>query len=136
MDCSAVPVGAVMMGFVLHPGGASPAECVQLGDGVLEAACRSAAATQRAISALSESVADIAPDDPRHAAAYAAMEHLMPTWLEQVAEVCRLPAVGLRGFQAKSEALEQLVDRDDDGTVHGGPALRVAASLARDILQS
>ena len=71
---------------------------------------------------------------PRHAAAYAAIEYLRPSWLEQVAEVCRLPAAGPRGFQAKSKALSELLERDDDGAVQGGPALRVAASLARDIL--
>ena len=44
-----------------------------------------------------------------------------------------MPAIGPGGLRDKAELLETLIDRDNDGSVPGGPALRLAASLAADV---
>ena len=103
-------------------------------DARLGAASAAALATQAAMRALSTSVADVLPDDPRHAAAYAASDLLRRRWRNEIARVCRLPARGRAGFVAKSVLLSRLVDRDEEDAVLGGPAAEVAASLADDVL--
>ena len=103
-------------------------------DARLGAACAAALATQAAMQALSASVADMPPDDPRHAAAYAASDLLGRRWRSQIARACRLPGTGRSGFLAKSILLSRLVDRDEADAVLGGPAAEVAASLADDVL--
>ena len=100
----------------------------------LGSACAAALATHAAMHALSASVADISPNDPRHAAAYAASEVLQQRWRKQIARACRLPASGRSGLLAKAVLLSRLVDRDEADAVLGGPAAEVAASLADDIL--
>ncbi len=100
----------------------------------LTAACHAAMVSQQAMTALSVSVADLPPDDPRHAAAYAAAAMLRPRWQEQVALACRIPATFPSAFQTKAALFSSMVERDVDDAVIGSPALKVAASLANDVL--
>ena len=106
------------------------------GDARLGSACQAALTTHAAMGALSASVADMTPSDPRHAAAYAASDLLRQRWRTQLAQVCRLPATGQSGLAAKSRLLSRLIDRDADDAVLGGPVAEVAASLADDVLAS
>ncbi len=109
--------------------GADSSHDVRLGD-----ACRAALVTHGCMTALSTSVADLLPEDPRHAAAYAAIDLLKPRWATEIAKACRTPAAGPRGLLSKASLLEALVVRDEADVVQGGPALQLAASLADDLL--
>ncbi len=100
----------------------------------LGAACQDAATTHAAMTALSVSVADLSPEDPRHATAHGAAALLQPRWQEQIERAVRLPAEGPHGFRLKASLVATLVERDPGDTVVGPPALRIAASLADDLL--
>ena len=104
-------------------------------DAILRDACRAAATTQKAMVAMSLSVADLAADDPVRGAANAAVARLRPQWAHEIQQASTVPAAGPSGLRDKAELLGTLIDRDEDGTVLGGPVLSLAASLAADVLQ-
>jgi hypothetical protein len=87
------------------------------------------------MTALSASVADLIQDDPRHLAATAAVDRLKPAWREQVEQASRMAAHSGCGLYEKASLLDSLIERDDQNTALGGPALSVAASLAADVLR-
>ena len=86
------------------------------------------------MTALSASVAELAPTDPRHAAAHAAVDLLAPRWREQLGRACRLVASGATSIQTKALLLNSMVERDENDAAVGGPVARLAASLASDVL--
>ena len=113
----------------------APAAVPSREDANLRENCRAATASLRAMTALSASVADLLQDDPRHRAATAAVDRLKPAWREQVEQASRMPSHSASGLYEKANLLESLIERDDQNTALGGPALSVAASLAADVLR-
>jgi hypothetical protein len=103
-------------------------------DAILREACDAARVTHAAMTALSLSVADLAPADPRREAADVAVAHLWARWADEVQQAWTIPAAGVSGLRDKARLLDGLIDRDDDGVVPGGPALALAASLTADVL--
>lgn len=101
---------------------------------LLDTTCRSAMAIQAAMTALSASVAELAPTDPRHPAAHAAVDLLAPRWREQVGRACRLVASSASSIQTKAMLLGSMVERDENDAAVGGPMAQLAASLAADVL--
>ena len=118
---------------ILSPGRSNGPKGVQR-SATLEEACHTAVATEAAMTVLSTSVAELAPSDPRHSAAYAALDLLKPRWREQLARACRLTATEPDGLRVKATLLSSLVERDETDAVVGGPVVQVAASLADDLL--
>ena len=104
-------------------------------DAILREICRAAQITHRSMTALSLSVAELSPSDPRHEAVSAAVSRLQPVWHDEVEQAWSLPAGGLPGVRDKAELLNLLIDRDQDGSVPGSPVLSLAASLAADVLR-
>ena len=134
IDTRTLPDVTAIVAVRLSLGAATGLGVDRAGDARLDAACQAAASTHAAMGALSASVADMPPSDPRHTAAYAASSLLQQRWRTELALVYRLPATGWSGLAAKSGLLSKLVDRDQDDAVLGGPLAEVAASLADDIL--
>ena len=91
--------------------------------------------SHEAMLALSTSVADLPPDDARHAAADAAIDVLKPAWQDQMKQAWSTPAIGSAGLHDKAALLDSLIDREDDGSCWGNPLLSLAASLAEDVLR-
>ncbi len=85
--------------------------------------------------ALSLSVADLPPADPRHAATGAAVARLRAQWADEMEQAWTVPAAGSAGLREKAGLLDGLIDRDADGSVPGSAALTLAASLAADVLR-
>ncbi len=98
-------------------------------------ACQSATSRREAMDLLTASVAELHPSDPRHEASYAVAGELRPGWVAQLERVSALPALGVRGMAAKAALIVGLAERDEAGHVVGTPVLRVAASLADDLLR-
>lgn len=119
---------------ILSPGRSYGPEAAVQRSATLEEACHTAVATEAAMTVLSASVAELAPSDPRHSAAYAALDLLKPRWREQLARACRLTAVEPGGLRVKASLLSSLIERDEQDAVVGGPVVQVAASLADDLL--
>jgi hypothetical protein len=84
---------------------------------------------------MTTSVAELHPADPRHEASYAVVAELRPGWVAQLERVAALPALGSRGIAAKASLVANLAERDEAGQVVGAPVLRIAASLADDLLR-
>ena len=104
-------------------------------DAILREACQAARVAHAAMAALSASVADLMPGDPRHDAAGAAIADLRARWASEVEQASSVPAAGAVGLRDKAGLLDSLIDREEDGRVPGTPALGVAASLAADVLR-
>lgn len=100
----------------------------------LAAACHAALVTQEALASLTAMVAELPPDDPRHATVYTMAETMTSRWQVQLTKACRIPAMGPVAFQTKAALLQSLVERDRDDQVIGSPAVQLAASLADDLL--
>ena len=83
---------------------------------------------------LTHAVADMPPSDPRHEASYTVVDQLRPEWIVQLNMVSALPALGTRGVAAKAAVIASLVGPHDADPMGGLPALRIAASLAHDLL--
>ena len=103
-------------------------------EGSLLAACHAAMVRREAMDILTAAVADLHPADPRHEASYVTVSQLQPEWASRVDRVCTIRSQGYQGLAAKASLLASLVERDEDDVVQGGPALRMAASLADDLL--
>lgn len=103
-------------------------------DRQLRSACEGALVSNRAMMALAQSVATLLPADPRHAAAYAAVDLLRPDWRRALDRACALAPSTRDGLLAKSGLLASLVERDELDAVVGGPVAQLAASLADDLL--
>ena len=101
---------------------------------LLLAACHAASARRHAMAVLMASVSELPPTDPRHDAAYAVVEGLRQDWTRRVERVCAIRAQGEQGLIAKAGLLQDLIDRDTVVRVDGDPTLRMAASLADDLL--
>lgn len=103
-------------------------------DDRLRSACDAAITANRAMTVLALSVAGLAPADPRHAAAFAAVDLLRPDWRRGIDRACALTPATRGGLLAKSTLLASLVERDEMDAVVGGPVVQLAASLADDLL--
>ena len=103
-------------------------------DHQLRSACERAIVANRAMTTLALSVAELAPADPRHAAAHAAVDLLRPEWRRGVECACALTPATRSGLVAKSTLLAAMVERDETDAVVGGPVAELAASLADDLL--
>ena len=121
----------LVIGFVPRP---TPTEESRAHEVRLLAACRAVVNGREAEQALSSSIADLRPDDPRHSAICDAIALVRPRWKAQLAKVCAAPACTRRGIVAKSELLSQLIDRNEADEILGGAVQQVAASLADDVL--
>lgn len=97
-------------------------------------ACRAASIRREAMMLLTASVTELSPSDPRHDATYRVVEELRQDWAGRLDRVCGIPSQSGQGLLAKAALLADLVDRDEADQVQGGPALRIAASLADDLL--
>ena len=104
-------------------------------DAILREACDAARVTHAALMALVLSVADLAPIDPRHEAANAAIAQLRAQWAHEVEQAWTTPAAGPSGLRDKARLLEGLMGRDEEGAASGGPVLALAASLTDDVLR-
>lgn len=129
---SGTPQAFTVAVSVAFPPPAGPAS--SSADGRLDDACRAAMATYSAMQDLLTSVSELLPGDPRHVAAYAASGLLQTRFEEHLSRVCLTRAEDNVGWRAKSALISELIDRDEHDAVLGGPAARVAASLAEDIL--
>ena len=97
-------------------------------------ACQAVMVRSEAMRLLMQAVADLSPTDPRHAASCAVVDKLRPDWLVQLGRVSEIPAQGVRGLTAKAALVASLVTDDETDLIDGPPALRLAASLADDLL--
>ena len=97
-------------------------------------ACEAVAVGSQAMRLLTHAVAEMSPEDPRHEASYGVVEQLRPNWVSQVARVSVIPAQGARGITAKATLIASLVEDDQADRVDGPPAMRIALSLASDLL--
>ncbi len=125
-------------GLRLNPSGrpACPYEKRPLSyqDAILREACRAALVTHTSMTALSDSLAELPPDDGRRGAVSAAIGRLRAAWCDEVEQAWTVPASGPEGLRDKAELLGLITARDGDGTVPRSPVLNLAASLAADVL--
>ena len=106
----------------------SPAERELLMD------CHAVTVRGEAMRLLTRAVAEVQPTDPRHEASYAVVDQLRPEWTAQLARISATPALGARGITAKATLVASLIQGTEDDCVEGPPVLRIAASLANDLL--
>jgi hypothetical protein len=104
-------------------------------DAILREACRAALMTHTSVTALSDSLAELPPDDPRCCAVRAAIGRLRVAWFDEVEQAWTVPASGPEGLRDKAELLDLLIARDGNGTLPRSPVLNLAASLAADVLR-
>jgi hypothetical protein len=91
--------------------------------------------THTSVTALSDSLAELPPDDPRCCAVRAAIGRLRVAWFDEVEQAWTVPASGPEGLRDKAELLDLLIARDGNGTLPRSPVLKLAASLAADVLR-
>lgn len=96
--------------------------------------CQAAMVHGEVMRLLTHAVADMPPSDLRHEASNTVVDQLRPEWIVQLNMVSALPALGTRGVAAKAAVIASLVGPHDADPMGGLQALRIAASLAHDLL--
>ena len=104
-------------------------------DATLREACLAATASLRAITAVADSVATLSPDDPAHQAACRVVDALHPSWRHELDRAARCAATSHGALRDKAALLDALIELKDGDFDEDHPVLRLAASLATDILQ-